>query len=715
MNKVIRLTELLKEEEPKKGSTQFPGKFHLGGGYYSSKEGGEAEFKSDDGKLRPLTPDEKAARKAGGAQPKAEPKAQKPAQPAAQGAAAARAGAKPEQPKQAQQPAQPKAQKPAQPTQPAQPKAEKPAEKPMTPDDEKAHKEFEHEKEGLSHDEKEAYDFLDGIPDDKKAQAIDDALSNRTFWQKFTQDTMIGGFLKKKGKQFAETGKGIASFVRNRKLGVTQDCSGAPAGPHAKKTEGTLAEAPQDRQAYLGSLGKGGAPKVKSSEPADKSKCKKTHYTDYMKRDENGEPLYKEETKPVYKQGKRPDPGSKRNTFGGKFTQEDIDPKTGFYKSEGKLYDTNEKEVDANGNLLDSNGKPTQATNWRGKPKTQKVKEPVYEDNLTPEQLHAAHESHHASHEQAHAIQHTAIEAAVITAGVLTGGLVAGAGKAAYGISSTGEAAAHGFMEVAAHVVKDAAKHAALETLGVPDAYSAGAAGAGLTFATAGVLETRLRNEMLMILEAGENPNTNAAFMEKLVRGTLEKMKTFKMNPQQKLDSIRAYKDEKAESESSKKQKESIKESALTQNRIKEIANFVEYASKRLKLTERPKIKLVKEAEYLEKEIIRDGSSALGGYIPAEKTIMVVHDGRLIADVLRTIAHEMVHHKQNEIGALTDLDEAGKAGTKIENQANSIAGIILREYGKTNKKIYKESKMFFSETEEIGMAIKKELKQYKLK
>jgi predicted metalloprotease len=94
---------------------------------------------------------------------------------------------------------------------------------------------------------------------------------------------------------------------------------------------------------------------------------------------------------------------------------------------------------------------------------------------------------------------------------------------------------------------------------------------------------------------------------------------------------------------------------------------------------------------------------------------MVVNDGRLIADVLRTIAHEMVHHKQNEMGVLKNLEEAGKAGTKFENQANSIAGILIREYGKTNKKIYNESKMFFSETEQINMAIQNEINKLKTK
>jgi len=48
---------IIKESEGE--SQQFPGKFHLGGGIYSSKQGGEAEFKNDGGNLRPITPEEK--------------------------------------------------------------------------------------------------------------------------------------------------------------------------------------------------------------------------------------------------------------------------------------------------------------------------------------------------------------------------------------------------------------------------------------------------------------------------------------------------------------------------------------------------------------------------------------------------------------------------------------------------------------------------------
>ena len=63
-SEVIDLNELfnriLNEEDGKGESKEFPGKFHLGGGYYSSTDGGEAELKNDKGTLRPLTDKEKA-------------------------------------------------------------------------------------------------------------------------------------------------------------------------------------------------------------------------------------------------------------------------------------------------------------------------------------------------------------------------------------------------------------------------------------------------------------------------------------------------------------------------------------------------------------------------------------------------------------------------------------------------------------------------------
>jgi len=85
-----QLEEMFLNEAEEEGESKlFPGKFHLGGGFYSSKNGGEAELKNEKGNLRPVTPEEKAKfdEKSGkGEEPKPtdepkkdEPTAEKPA------------------------------------------------------------------------------------------------------------------------------------------------------------------------------------------------------------------------------------------------------------------------------------------------------------------------------------------------------------------------------------------------------------------------------------------------------------------------------------------------------------------------------------------------------------------------------------------------------------------------------------------------------------
>jgi hypothetical protein len=70
--------------------------------------------------------------------------------------------------------------------------------------------------------------------------------------------------------------------------------------------------------------------------------------------------------------------------------------------------------------------------------------------------------------------------------------------------------------------------------------------------------------------------------------------------------------------------------------------------------------------------------TTFGQYVPDEKTIYLVTGGRHPVDVLRTLAHELTHHKQ-------DLEDnlpagAGETGTDQENEANANAGIVMRDF-----------------------------------
>lgn len=77
---------------------------------------------------------------------------------------------------------------------------------------------------------------------------------------------------------------------------------------------------------------------------------------------------------------------------------------------------------------------------------------------------------------------------------------------------------------------------------------------------------------------------------------------------------------------------------------------------------------------------------SFGEYVPGEMTIRVFYLGRNLADVCRSLAHELVHHRQNELDLI--YNEAGETGSDIENDANAMAGIIMREYGKLDPSVY---------------------------
>jgi Zn-dependent peptidase ImmA (M78 family) len=59
-------------------------------------------------------------------------------------------------------------------------------------------------------------------------------------------------------------------------------------------------------------------------------------------------------------------------------------------------------------------------------------------------------------------------------------------------------------------------------------------------------------------------------------------------------------------------------------------------------------------------------------------SIDIVIINRHPVDSLRTLAHELVHWKQMKKDELTP--ESGKTGSDQENEANSLAGIIMRDF-----------------------------------
>jgi len=75
-----------------------------------------------------------------------------------------------------------------------------------------------------------------------------------------------------------------------------------------------------------------------------------------------------------------------------------------------------------------------------------------------------------------------------------------------------------------------------------------------------------------------------------------------------------------------------------------------------------------------------------GSFNPNNDKIWLYVKNRNMADLLRTLAHELVHRKQAEDGRI-DYN-SGETGSEIENEANAQAGVLLRKFGKQNEEIY---------------------------
>lgn len=110
------------------------------------------------------------------------------------------------------------------------------------------------------------------------------------------------------------------------------------------------------------------------------------------------------------------------------------------------------------------------------------------------------------------------------------------------------------------------------------------------------------------------------------------------------------------------------------QNRVDD---FVKFACQQLGI-DQPKITLLDE---------REPEMTTASYNIKTGEIKVCVRGRAVFDICRSIAHEMVHQAQHKV---TD-DVDGSTGSPHENEANAVAGQIVRLYGKKNPEFYDES------------------------
>ena len=88
-----------------------------------------------------------------------------------------------------------------------------------------------------------------------------------------------------------------------------------------------------------------------------------------------------------------------------------------------------------------------------------------------------------------------------------------------------------------------------------------------------------------------------------------------------------------------------------------------------------------------EPEVQSGNQPSFGMYDNNEKILHVAIINRHPVDILRTVAHELVHFRQDIRNELND--ESGATGSPEENQAHELAGVIMRHFNKRHPEFLK--------------------------
>lgn len=91
---------------------------------------------------------------------------------------------------------------------------------------------------------------------------------------------------------------------------------------------------------------------------------------------------------------------------------------------------------------------------------------------------------------------------------------------------------------------------------------------------------------------------------------------------------------------------------------------------------------------YLTKDRKSNDISTLALFNIPDSKIFVYVKNRNVADVLRSIAHELVHKEQLDCGKFKYGDYIQDIGGDIEDEANAVAGSIIKAFSYSNIDIY---------------------------
>ena len=110
----------------------------------------------------------------------------------------------------------------------------------------------------------------------------------------------------------------------------------------------------------------------------------------------------------------------------------------------------------------------------------------------------------------------------------------------------------------------------------------------------------------------------------------------------------------------------------MTKEKIDILKDFINFTCAKLKIEEPVTV------------VIRNGRdeyiTTTASYLPNENENHIRAGGRALVDICRSIGHELTHNRQRELGMFKPGEEVQNIGGKIEDEANAIAGILIKDF-----------------------------------
>ena len=110
------------------------------------------------------------------------------------------------------------------------------------------------------------------------------------------------------------------------------------------------------------------------------------------------------------------------------------------------------------------------------------------------------------------------------------------------------------------------------------------------------------------------------------------------------------------------------------------VSDFVKYCVDQLEIAQAPQLQLRRDPEWSKR------NKSFGQFDTDSNKLNVSIADRHVMDILRTVAHELVHYGQQEHSTLPP--GAGATGSDYENEANAQAGVLMRDYAQMHPEYF---------------------------